>query len=162
MTRRVLFVMRHGHAGWGGPDMTRELTASGRAEASAIGGQLRTSGIERVLTSPAKRTRQTATALGLGRGVSVEAVDVLYLGDEDSMLEAVREISPDVTTALVVGHNPGVAFLVSNLADRNTSDPAAIAESERGFFTATCCRLEFDGDWDGLTSARLTATLRPH
>lgn len=160
MTRRVLYVMRHGHAGWDGQDMARELTASGRVEASAIGGRLRTSGIGHVLTSPAKRTRQTVAALGLD--APTEAIDDLYLGDEQSMLDRIRELDPGVRVALVVGHNPGVAFLVSGLADRETSHREALAEIRRGFATATCCRLEFDGEWTGLTSARLTDTYRPH
>jgi phosphohistidine phosphatase len=63
-----LVIVRHAEALPGSPDELRALTAKGRAQARALGEQLRREGLEpdAVLSSPLLRALETAAALALG------------------------------------------------------------------------------------------------
>jgi phosphohistidine phosphatase len=158
---RVLYLMRHASAESFGilGDRNRPLTPAGREEAAYVGSQLADSGIQYVVVSSAARTRQTVSSLGLM--VDVEPSDHLYGAGSSTILDIARELDPALTTALIVGHSPGIPGLVHGLAD-NDSDPTALDLVSTHFPTATCCRLEFAGAWSDLVSARLTRTIRTH
>jgi phosphohistidine phosphatase len=122
-----------------------------------VGGQLAGSGIEYVVVSSAARTRQTVSSLGLL--VDVEPTDQLYGAGSGTILQIARELEPALTTALIVGHSPGIPTLVHMLAD-DASDAEALNLVSTHFPTGTCCRLEFTGPWADLYTARLTRTIR--
>ena len=156
---RVLYLMRHASAdSWGIlGDAFRSLTPAGRAEAEYIGEKLADSGIQHVVVSTSARTRQTVANLGLG--VDVEPNPHLYGAGSGTVLDIVRELDPDLTSVLVVGHAPSIPTLVHLLADPE-SDAGALDLVSTHFPAATCCRFEFDGPWADLASARLTTTYR--
>ena len=156
---RVLYLMRHASAESFGilGDRNRPLTPAGREEAAYVGSQLADSGIQYVVVSSAARTRQTVSSLGLM--VDVEASDQLYGAGSSTILDIARELDPALTTALIVGHSPGIPGLVHELADDDSDSDARDLVSTH-FPTATCCRLEFTGPWSDLVSARLTRTIR--
>ncbi|HEY5482233.1 MAG TPA: histidine phosphatase family protein [Propionibacteriaceae bacterium] len=156
---RVLYLMRHATAdSWGIlGDKNRPLTPAGREEAAFIGEQLADSGIEYVVVSAAARTRQTVANLGLG--VDVESSDRLYGAGSATVLDIVHELDPGFTCVLVVGHAPSIPTLVHQLAG-DDSDSEALDLVSTHFPTATCCRFEFEGPWEDLTTARLTRTIR--
>ncbi len=158
---RVLYLMRHASAESFGilGDRNRPLTPAGREEAEFVGRQLAASGIEYVVVSTAARTRQTVSSLGLM--VEVEPNDRLYGAGSGTILDIARELDPALTTALIVGHAPGIPGLVHALAE-DDSDTESLALVSTHFPTATCCRLEFTGPWTDLVSARLTRTIRTH
>lgn len=158
---RVLYLMRHASAESFGilGDRNRPLTPAGREEAAFVGRQLADSGIQYVIVSSAARTRQTVSSLGLM--VDVEPSGPLYGAGSSTILHIARELDPVLTTALIVGHSPGIPGLVHALAGEN-SDPDALDLVSTHFPTATCCRLEFTGPWSELVSARLTRTIRTH
>jgi phosphohistidine phosphatase len=112
-----------------------------------------------VVVSSAARTRQTVLSLGLM--VDVESSDQLYGAGSGTILQIARDLEPALTTALIVGHSPGIPTLVHMLAD-DDSDGTALDLVATHFPTATCCRLEFTGPWADLYSARLTRTIRTH
>lgn len=157
-TIRRLFLMRHGQAGFAGSDRERPLTAEGQAQAAGIGRLLAGRGIERVLCSPAVRTRQTA--LGLRLAAPVTVIDTLYNCSAPRILSALAKLPEYVQAALVVGHYPGIPSLVHQLADRH-SDVGALRELTLGFSPATTVELEFTGPWPELHTARLVAVRRP-
>ena len=157
MTRR-LFLMRHGQAGFAGTDRERPLTPQGQAEAARVGAGLAGRGIERVLCSPAERTRQTAAALGLAPSVTV--VDSLYNCSAGRILTALAGLPEHVRAAIVVGHYPGIPALAHELADRR-SDPAELRKLSAQFAPATLVELEFTGSWSDLHIARLISVRQP-
>jgi 8-oxo-(d)GTP phosphatase len=71
-----LYVVRHAHAGgrsaWGDHDDSRPLSKKGRRQAEAIADLLAAAGIERVVSSPAVRCRQTLEPLASRLGVGIE------------------------------------------------------------------------------------------
>ena len=106
-----LLLVRHGTTDWLIPPTNRfagrlpgiSLNAEGRAEAEALGRRLATVPIDRVVSSPLERTRETAEILArhLGRSVSID--DRLIetgLGPWEGMVVAeVRQRYPDAWTA---------------------------------------------------------------
>ncbi len=157
VTRR-LFLMRHGQAGLAGSDRERPLTALGQSQVARVGETLAGRGIERVLCSPAVRTRQTAEALRLATPVTV--VEPLYNCSAGRILTALAGLPEYVRAALVVGHYPGVPALAQQLADRR-SDPAELRRLTGQFSPATVVELEFTGPWTDLHTGRLVRVLRP-
>jgi len=118
----TLVVVRHAKADrpTGVDDVDRPLLPRGREQAQVTGEWLRDAlgrpGL--VVTSPALRTTQTVD--GLLRAwpddpptvVQDESVYEASLGD---LLRVVRGLDDDEDTIVLVGHNPGVSELVSDL-----------------------------------------------
>lgn len=71
MTR--LFLIRHAEpeAQWGGADADPGLTKSGKAEAAAAGERMTRHGSMKIISSPLKRARDTATAVAAAMGGQV-------------------------------------------------------------------------------------------
>ncbi|MDO5710451.1 MAG: histidine phosphatase family protein [Micrococcales bacterium] len=120
---RILVLLRHAQAKGSSSegDLGRELTASGRRTAAAVGEWLLAQGVrpDAVVISPSTRTRQTWE--GLRRG-GLEAQDVysdaaLYDADPQDIVESIHAVPEDVSTLVVIGHAPGVPALALNLAD---------------------------------------------
>jgi phosphohistidine phosphatase len=86
------------------------------------------------------------------RAYAASAITLLYL---------VRELPAACRSALLVGHNPGVSELASNLLEA-AGDETPGSPGLR-FPTAAVAVLEFDGDWAGLSlaQARLLAYTSP-
>jgi phosphohistidine phosphatase len=80
----------------------------------------------------------------------------LYLAGPETALDLVRETPSGVTSLIVVGHNPTVAYLAQLLDDGN-GDPDAGNQMAVGFPTAALARFEVTGPWRDLelASARL-------
>ena len=110
-----LILWRHALAEDGSPDAARRLTARGAKEAAAVGAWLRKRiGDEAVtvLSSPTRRTMQTAEALGL----AVEPVEAL--GPEarvDAVLEAAGWPTGRDGLVIVVGHGPWIGQVAARL-----------------------------------------------
>jgi phosphohistidine phosphatase len=114
-----LILWRHAEAEESHPDLARRLTSRGRKDAEKMAGWLRgrLPDAVTVLASPAERTQQTATALGL----PFKTVEALAPGA--SVAEVLRTASwPNGKgTAIIVGHQPTLgqtaAFLMSGETD---------------------------------------------
>lgn len=132
---RELILLRHAHAEApaGVDDIDRPLSEVGLAEARAAGDWLREQDWlpDRVLVSPALRTRQTLEALGaLGEAEIGEAPAVYEASVGD--LIALADAHVDAERLLLVGHNPGLEQLVALLTSGQSGDhrgmpPAGIA-----------------------------------
>lgn len=160
MSARTLLLLRHAQAVDyvpGRPDAERDLTEAGLAQARGVGDHLRAEGvtIDRVLCSSATRTRQTLAEVGVT--AATDFLDSLYNAGSDTILAELHAVDGAASRVLIVGHAPGVPALSHDLAEAGTSDAAALATIGRHFPPATLARLEFDGDWADLASARLTA-----
>ena len=97
-------------------------------------------------------------ALGATR---VEVTERLYLADVGELLEVVRAVDADVTTLLVVGHEPTVSATAARLAGEG--EPAHLAQVRTGLPTATSAVLETSVSWSqlGPGAARLLDVVRP-
>jgi len=141
-------LLRHAKSDWPDvPDRDRPLAKRGRRDAPVIGRWLRDHGYlpEAVVCSAARRTQQTweLVARELGGSPSVTFEPRAYAASALTLLYLVRELPAAYRSALLIGHNPGMAELASNLAGLPDG------ESLR-FPTAAVAVLEFPGDWAGL------------
>ena len=122
---KALFLLRHAKAEDGGdglPDFDRALNDRGRNEARAVGVFIRKQNVrlDLVLSSPAVRARET-TELVLSSGelsLDVRYDQRIYEGGSLRLLEVISQLENEMSTVLLVGHNPGLEELLSLLTDR--------------------------------------------
>lgn len=167
---RRLAVMRHSKAeSFGARDRDRDLTDQGRADATAVGAWLAGRGLspDLALVSSATRTRSTWACVSDGAGWNggeaggeAKFEDGLYAGGPDTVLDLIRELDEtgeEVTTLLVIGHNPTMAYL-AQLLDDGDGDPDAAYQMATGYPTSAVAVFDVSDTWSDLEagSGRLT------
>ncbi|MFE5670770.1 SixA phosphatase family protein [Agromyces sp. NPDC056523] len=121
---KTLVLVRHAKSAWGDPtlaDHDRPLNDRGRHDAPEMGRRLRERGIapDAILSSTAVRARSTAEAIAeeLGAADGVLALDErLYGSSPETILSVVAEVDDELTTVLVVAHDPGMSDLANRLS----------------------------------------------
>jgi phosphohistidine phosphatase SixA len=93
-------LVRHAHAGnkrhWSGPDAERPLSVRGWAQAEGLLETLAELRVERLLTSPSLRCRQTLLPLAAALDLELESVDDLGTdGDVDHLVELLAAADSD-------------------------------------------------------------------
>ncbi len=168
-TTRRLVIVRHAQAeGAAASDEARALTARGRRDAEAAGRWLVARipgadhpGATQGLVSSARRAAETWDLLVQGWGRQVEAVhdEGLYVAGPDAALDLVRATAAEVTTLVLVGHNPTMGYLAPMLDDGEGDDEATTALAAGGFPPSTLAVLALGGTWVDLGpgGARLEA-----
>jgi phosphohistidine phosphatase len=159
MSRRLV-VLRHAKSEWpdGVVDHQRPLSARGRREAPVAGRWLNEhiGTIDVAVISPARRAQETwaRVAAELDGPPEPRVENRLYPGSVTDLLTLVRELDDEARTVLVIGHNPGLEDLVSELS-----------RTECLLKTSSIAVLSVPDDWAGLRpgSAALetVATPRP-
>ena len=126
-TTRELILLRHAHAGPGDAgqaDIDRPLSAEGLAEAEAAGRWLADNGLvpDRVLCSPARRTRETLEAVLAVTGYVEQRLEPSIYEATPGTLFGLLQAHSDVERLLLVGHNPGLERLVALVNSGQTGD----------------------------------------
>ncbi|HEY2831767.1 MAG TPA: histidine phosphatase family protein [Sporichthyaceae bacterium] len=159
---RQLIVLRHAKAERGAyTDHDRPLTARGRVDALAAGRWLAEHGLHPDLTvcSTAVRAKETwaLAAAELGDGVRTIFERAVYGGEEDELLQVLREVAEDARRVVLCGHNPGLQYLVLALAGSGSEEN--LLRARQNFGTAAVAVLHLPGKWAKLAegSAELTA-----
>lgn len=121
-----LVLLRHAKSDWppGVPDLERPLNRRGRRDAPSVGRVLATRPpLDVVVTSPARRTRQTLEAVLSALPVGLEPIidPRVYDADVPSLLEVLADVPAAAERVLLVGHNPGIEMLATYLIS-NTDD----------------------------------------
>ncbi|MDI2126384.1 SixA phosphatase family protein [Yinghuangia seranimata] len=164
--QRTLVVVRHAKADWPDvPDHERPLADSGRHDAPEIGNWLVNRRVhpDHVVCSTAARTRETWKLMGKVFDPKPHTVydDRLYEATAQSLLYVAQETADDVDTLVMIGHNPGVATLVSVLA--GSADGDALERAREKYATSGVALLRFEGAWGDLNekAAHLAAFATP-
>lgn len=164
----TLLLLRHAKSSWEDEDLDdfdRPLNPRGRRAAPAMGRVLLERGWvpDRVLCSPAARTRETWALVeeALGTEVPAEYPDVLYLAEPGEMVEEIRNAGREAERLLVVGHNPGMERLALALAADGA--PELRERMAAKYPTAALAVLDFEGGWDSVAAerVRLVDFIRP-
>lgn len=149
---RTLVLMRHSKSSWStaAPDHERPLSARGRRDGLAAGVWLREHRLEPelALVSDSTRTRQTAERLVLG-GLPLpdtRFVREIYDGNERDLVRLIRRTPDEVTTLLLIGHNPALEDTLHLLA-RCVGNYEWWAAIDAKFPTSAIAVLGFDGGW---------------
>lgn len=149
---KTLILARHAQSGHGRPgsrDHERSLTPVGRHQASDLGKKLASRGVrvERWITSSAVRACETSSLMAAELGLTAKDLEVdprVYNASALDLLSILGETEDSVTLVLLVGHNPTMSALASQLSN----DPV------RGLAEAAAVHLEFDTDsWNDLHAA---------
>ena len=148
-----------------GSDFDRGLSASGREEAVALREWLAAQGAaaaDGVYYSSAKRTSETWELLAPLWKQEASAHERLYLASAGDLLEFVQALPDAQTSAVLIGHNPGLHQLALTLAKPAASK--AYEALELGFPTSACAVLQLSlTHWSDLAPqlAVLNAVFQP-
>jgi phosphohistidine phosphatase len=127
-----LILMRHAKSDWSDAslsDHARPLNRRGRRSAPLMADWLSDIGSipDVILSSTSERTKETVQLMlpTWNRDPVVSYSDALYLASPQLILKTIRSDACDATTLMAVAHNPGIAMLVSALAERSIEMPTA-------------------------------------
>lgn len=112
----------------GQSDFERTLKDRGKSDARLMSKKLAhtiKNPIEKVITSPSKRTLETldyfAQQLDIGNDVIIQEPK-LYNAAKEHLLEAIWGMDNDFNTIMLIGHNPGISDIVDYLS-KHAVDP---------------------------------------
>lgn len=152
--------MRHAKSSWGDPDMVdfdRPLNERGRLAAPFMGRCIMEHGYvpDAVVSSPAIRARETAELVKEHSGFAGEIRfdERVYEASPNMLREVASELSEQVHSAMIVGHNPGIEGLIRHLTGQIEPMP-----------TAALAVIDLDVDaWAkiGRLSGRIGTVIRP-
>ena len=166
---KTLLVLRHAKASQDSPsglDFDRPLKPRGRSQALALGRMMRIRNltIDAIVASPAARVVETVSGLLKGTGESIEpAFDHrLYNASPEALIDVIRAFDNTVERLLIVGHNPGLQYLVLRLA--GTDNHGLRCEVAAGFPTAMLAEVRLAVErWQDVApgSGRIANLIRP-
>lgn len=129
---KKLLVMRHAKSSWSDAsldDFARPLNDRGRRDAPRMGALLRDEQLipSVIIASTATRARETAQLI---TAVSPDFPDIvcepnIYEATPQTLLNMVLSLDAKKSSAMLVGHNPGVEGLVRALTDEVIPMPTA-------------------------------------
>lgn len=129
---RTLILMRHAKSDWSHAELSdhdRPLNARGLNAAPKMAIKLASEGLEPdvILASSAVRVQQTVSLMQENWSSKAELLTEpsLYLASPETIAKSIEGLHDSWSTALVVGHNPGMLGLVSYLAQADMEMPTA-------------------------------------
>jgi phosphohistidine phosphatase len=129
---KTLLLLRHAKSSWSDAslaDHDRPLNKRGKRDAPRMGKLLRE--LQRdpdlVLSSTAKRARKTAEKVisASGLDLSLRLLPELYHADSPTFVSTLREQAGTAQCVIVVGHNPGLEDLLTQLTRQDELLPTA-------------------------------------
>jgi phosphohistidine phosphatase len=154
---RTLLLLRHAKSDYppGVADHERPLAPRGIREAALAGDWLRAHApaVDAVLCSTARRTRETLERTRID--APVEFVDRLYESTPGTVIDEINRVASrfdgDVSTLLVIGHEPTMSALSLGLATEEGSNDAAADRILAKYPTSAIAVLRTAESWDRLT-----------
>lgn len=163
---RHLYLFRHAKASWvlaGELDYERGLTERGFEDCAVMREPIERldPAPELVLCSGARRARETleGVASALPKRTVVEYDDRIYEASVATLVEVMQGVGPEVSAAMIVGHNPSMHDLAVELAQ----DGPELQAMAGSFPKAALAELQIEGEWSkvGENCASLTQFVRP-
>lgn len=127
-----LLIFRHAKSSWTDPnlsDFERPLNERGLRTAPFMGKLIVERGLSpaAIVSSPAKRARQTAELVvnEIGVETNLSFDDRIYEASPNALRIVVSETISDLTSVMIVGHNPGIEGFIRHLTGKIESMPTA-------------------------------------
>lgn len=150
--QRTLVLLRHAKSAYpdGVADHERPLAPRGEREAALAGDWLRASlpPIDLVLCSTATRARQTLARSGID--APVRYAERLYGATPGIVIDEINGVPDEVTTLLVVGHEPTTSSVAVGLAGAEGTNTDAVEAISEKFPTSAVAVLKLAGTWTDL------------
>ena len=135
---KTLLILRHAKSSWDDSrlsDYERPLNSRGKQDAPRMGQLLRDEELvpDLIITSSAKRAVATAKAVATASGFEneIKYTRHLFHAAPEQYIEVLQEAGGDYERIMVVGHNPGIEYLVDLLTDVDERMPTgALAQVE--------------------------------
>ena len=144
--------MRHAKSDYpnGVADHDRPLASRGIREAGLAGDWLRAHvpAVDQVLCSSATRTRQTLERTGVAAPVAYS--ERLYGATPGTLIAEINQVTDEIATLLVIGHEPTMSQVALGLADPDRSDRAAADQISIKYPTSAIAVLRVPGSWSAL------------
>jgi phosphohistidine phosphatase len=152
----VLYLLRHGDAGLGGPaldDHDRPLNPAGQGAVLAIGRHMAELAmrLDQVLCSTALRTRQTWEGIArcLDNPPEAEYLSALYLSGAVALQQRIRALPEAAETVMIIGHNPGLHEAAVFYC--GAGDDVVVSQLHLNFPPAALAVLHFQDPWAKLS-----------
>lgn len=153
--KKRLTLLRHAKSSWNNAsldDRDRPLNERGERDAPMMGQRLlqKDSRPSLILTSPAKRARQTVRLIAREIGYPIEFLQTeaeLYLASPEILLNVIAEQENTFNDIVLCGHNPGITELTNQLTGMAIDN------------VPTCGMVYLEADikaWDELEGTRCT------
>lgn len=131
-----LYLLRHAKSSWDDPhlsDFERPLNERGKKAAPLMGRVIkeRELKIDKILCSPAKRTKETLASLNEAADLksSIDFVDGIYEASVGQLRKILRGQKNKFESILMIGHNPGMESLQEDLTGQWERFPTACLAS---------------------------------
>jgi phosphohistidine phosphatase len=157
-----LWIIRHAKSSWADPgqsDFERPLNKRGKADGERVAHWLinQTAPATWIWSSDAARAMATAQFVGQGFaavGAQIVSDQRLYLASPETVMDVLRETPSEVGNVALVAHNPGLTWLVNQLADDSVLENLP---------TLGIARFDVDAAWHQLnaTNTRLEWLMTP-
>jgi len=162
---RRLLLMRHAKARHEGEtDHARPLSPRGRRDAHAAGVLLGQRGDVPglVLVSTSQRTRDTWDGVREGLRDAAERAEAwfdrsLYDSGPRAVVELVGAVEADVSSVLVIGHNPTISIVAAAISD-GQAEPSLENAVADGLATAALACFDVPVPWPDVNAGRLRLT----
>lgn len=127
---KILYIIRHAKSSW--KDMTlddfdRPLNKRGKKDVVTMGRRLKERGVspDIILSSPAKRAKETAKALSkeIGYDKKIKYIDAIYEASPDTLEKILDSVDEKYETVFLIGHNPGLNMLAERYVGFNENLP---------------------------------------
>ena len=150
---KTLYIVRHAKSSWvdfSQDDFDRTLDARGKHDLPLMGAELKRLGVnpDQVISSPAVRAITTARGLARALGFDEANIDLhpnTYESSAEEMLKSIKTVPENVDQLMIVGHNPSVSYLVSDLAN----------DWLNKYSTCGCYAIEFEeGSWKNILKGK--------
>jgi phosphohistidine phosphatase len=129
---KTLYILRHAKSSWDDAalsDFERPLNERGLDAAPLMGGVMKKNRFEPelILSSPAKRTEQTAALIKQSAdiGGAIKFDERIYEASPARLLEVIAEQNEKIQSLMLVGHNPGLEGLIKFLTGKLEPMPTA-------------------------------------
>jgi phosphohistidine phosphatase len=149
---RILLLLRHAKSAYpaGVADHDRPLAQRGVREAGLAGDWLRGNSptVDAVLCSTATRARETLARTAID--APVRYTEGLYDATPGAVVDEINEVGDEVSTLLVVGHEPAMSAVAVGLAGAEGTDNAAAERISSKFPTSAIAVLRVECRWKDL------------
>ena len=150
MKRRELLVLRHAKSAWdtdAPADFDRPLSLRGLRASKRMGRYIADTGLvpDAIVCSTATRAVQTVLGVAQSARFTLQTVrfeGAIYEAGLSTLLDVLGNCDPDANRTMIVGHNPGLEYLLDHLAGG-----VPMPGDGKLMPTAALARLELPGDW---------------